>query len=308
MGKSCGGKSISLNQEEGYNLQGVVIRAVGGFYDVRTREGKEYRCRARGRFKKDRTSIYVGDRVEFTVNNGEGVLETVEPRRNFLHRPPVANIDQVIIVSALQNPPISLQLLDRLLVLAESRQLRAIICFNKADLPHDDVADPVRFYAEAGYKIFFTSAKLGQGIEALQKELCSRVSVFAGPSGAGKSSLLNRIKPGINLKTGAVSDKSKRGRHTTRHVELIPLEGEGFVADTPGFSQLELSEITSQQLPYYFPDFYPHAENCRFNTCMHVKEPDCGVKAAVEQGKILASRYENYLYFFDELKQQEREY
>lgn len=235
-------------------------------------------------------------------------METVKPRRNFLIRPPVANLDQVIIVCALQNPPLSLQFLDRLLVLAESRQLRALVCLNKADLPHDDVSQLVTYYENTGYKIIFTSAKLGQGIEDLRKELNDRISVFAGPSGAGKSSLLNCIKPGINLKTGTVSTKSKRGRHTTRHVELIPLEAEGFVADTPGFSQLELTEVTSQQLPYYFPDFFPFAEKCRFNTCQHLKEPDCGVKAAVQQGEILASRYEHYLYFLNEVKQQEREY
>lgn len=230
------------------------------------------------------------------------------PRKNFLIRPPVANLDQVIIVCALQNPPLSLQFLDRLLVLAESRKLRALICLNKADLPHADVSPLVPYYEKAGYKVIFTSAKLGLGITALQAELCGRVSVFAGPSGAGKSSLLNCIKPGINLKTGEISAKNKRGRHTTRHVELIPLEGEGFVADTPGFSQLELSEITSQQLPTYFPDFFPYAENCRFNTCLHVKEPNCGVKAAVHQGEILVSRYDHYLFFLSEVKQQEREY
>ncbi|MCR3923424.1 MAG: ribosome small subunit-dependent GTPase A, partial [Firmicutes bacterium] len=223
------------------------MRAVGGFFDVRTTEGEEYRCRARGRLKQESTGIYVGDYVCFThLADKEGVLEEIEPRRTLLARPSVANVDQVIIVCSPKDPPLSLQLLDRLLVLTESNQLRAVICVNKNDLSFEKMTFFRKLYeVDAGYTVLFTSAKHKQGIDPLQRELCDRVSVMAGPSGVGKSSLLNEIQPGLQLRVGEVSEKSKRGRHTTRHVELLALHGGGLVADSPGFSQLELVDVDS---------------------------------------------------------------
>lgn len=291
-------------------LRGMIIRAVGGFYDVKTAAGEEYRCRARGRFKKTSTGIYVGDYVQFTrLNEREGVLEEIEPRRTLLLRPPVSNVDQVIIVCAPQDPPLSLQLLDRLLVLAEAQQLRAVICVNKDDLPHADLAEFRRLYSDvAGYTVLFTSAKYNQGIELLRQELAERVSVLAGPSGVGKSSLLNRLQPGLELKTGAISEKSKKGRHTTRHVELLSLDSGGLIADSPGFSQLELTGLRSNNLSLYFPEFFPYIADCRFKSCTHHEEPACAVREAVGAGKIAPSRYDNYLFFLHEVKQQERSY
>ncbi|NLZ39381.1 MAG: ribosome small subunit-dependent GTPase A [Firmicutes bacterium] len=291
-------------------MRGIIVRAVGGFFDVRTAEEKEYRCRARGRFKKSDTGIYVGDYVRFTrLTDREGVLEEIEPRRSLMIRPPIANINQVVIVCAPQEPPLSLQLLDRLLVLAANQQLRAVICINKTDLLHADLSYLQDIYVEtAGCTVLFTSAKYKKGIEQLKKELAGYLSVFAGQSGAGKSSLLNSLQLGLKLKTGRVSTKSKRGRHTTRHVELIPLPDGGFVADSPGFSQLKLTGIKSDELDNFFPEFVKVKAKCRFLSCMHAEEPDCAVKAAVEAGIIARSRYEHYLFFLNEIREQERSF
>ena len=291
-------------------LRGIIIRAIGGFYDVRTENGTEYRCSARGRFKKDGTTLYVGDRASITpLSVQEGVLETVEPRETLLPRPQVANVEQVVIVCSPQNPQLSLQLLDRLLVLAENQQLRAIICMNKEDLPHEEAELSLRkLYENAGYLLIIASAKFGQGIEELKQLLCGRISVLAGPSGVGKSSLLNCIQPGLKLRTGEVSDRLKSGRHTTRQVELLALDCGGLVADTPGFSQLALVAVSPQKLPSCFPEFLPFAPQCRFNPCRHRDEPDCAVKKAVAGGKIGESRYKNYLVFLDEVITQERRY
>lgn len=291
-------------------LQGIIIRAIGGFYDVRTEDGTEYRCSARGRFKKDGTTLYVGDRASITpLSVQEGVLEAVEPRETLLPRPQVANVEQVVIVCSPQNPQLSLQLLDRLLVLAENQQLRAIICMNKEDLPHEEAELSLRkLYENAGYLLIIASAKFGQGIEELKQLLCGRISVLAGPSGVGKSSLLNCIQPGLKLRTGEVSERLKSGRHTTRQVELLALDCGGLVADTPGFSQLALVAVSPQKLPSCFPEFLPFAPQCRFNPCWHRDEPDCAVKKAVASGKIGESRYKNYLVFLDEVITQERRY
>jgi ribosome biogenesis GTPase / thiamine phosphate phosphatase len=288
----------------------MIIRAVGGFYDVRTAEGADYRCRARGRLKKEGVSLYVGDRVVISpLSAGEGVLEEVLPRKTLLSRPPAANVEQVMVICAPADPPLSVQLLDRLLVLAENARLRAVICMNKEDLPHDDVDENLRaLYGGIGYTVLITSAKYGLGIEAVQEELCGRLSVLAGPSGVGKSSLLNRIQPGLKLRVGEISEKLKRGRHTTRHVELLPLDCGGWVADSPGFSQLDLTDVSSEELPFCFPEFQEIALRCRFNGCRHIHEPDCAVKEALEAGQIAATRYANYRVFIDEVTARERSY
>lgn len=252
----------------------------------------------------------VGDRVSVTVlTPGKGVLEGIDERRTILKRPPIANVDQVIVVCASQEPPMSVQLLDRLLVLAESQFLQAVICMNKDDLSlsaEDEMM--IEVYGKAGYPVIFTSALLGRNIEQFKEKLCNRVSVLAGQSGVGKSSLLNMVQPGLSLRTGEMSEKLKRGRHTTRHVELLILECGGYVADTPGFSQLELSDVASSDLPEFFPEFAEHAQYCRFKSCIHRGEPECAVKDAVAAGKVASSRYENYLTFLEEIQAQERSY
>lgn len=247
--------------------------------------------------------------MEYSRLSGhEWVLEKVYERHNYIHRPPVANVDLVIIVCTAADPPISLQLLDRLLVLVEHNGLDAVICLNKDDLPHEKEESFLRSLYSGMYPVVVTSARLGHGIQELKAMLSGRISVFSGLSGVGKTSLINSVIPGLDLRTAAISDKSKRGRHTTRQVELMVLGDTGLVADTPGFSQLELSGIKSAELPEFFPEFRECAKLCRFTCCAHKDEPECAVKSAVEKGEIAGSRYHNYLTFLDEIKAAERSY
>lgn len=285
-------------------LQGTVLRSVGGFYDVLSSEGTVFRCRARGRLKQAGTGLFVGDRVGFTPLDGtQGVLESGEPRRSLLKRPPVANAEQVVVVCSSQDPPLSLQLLDRLLVTAERECLQPIICLNKNDLPGSKEIQVLLkdVYAAAGYPLVFTSALDGRGLLQLKQLLSGRMSVLAGSSGAGKSSLLNRLLPGATLRVGELSGRLRRGRHTTRQVELLPLGCGGLVADTPGFSQLDLEEVSWDTLPACFPEFALFSGLCRFRGCGHRDEPECAVKDAVRDRNLPATRYEHYLVFLKEI-------
>ncbi len=264
--------------------------------------GAVFRCRARGRLRKE--GLFAGDVVQFTpLNGGQGVLEKLESRSTLLKRPAIANAEQLVIVCSPQEPPLSLQLLNRLLVLAESRRLRSVICLNKFDLPGSDGAQKLlkEVLHAASYPLLFTSALDGRGLQELNELLRGRISVLAGPSGAGKSSLLNRLSPGAALRTGEVSEKLQRGRHTTRQVELLPLDGGGLVADTPGFSQLDLDEVDRSSLPGLFPEFRHFSGHCRFAGCRHQEEPDCAVKQAVNDGCLPAVRHEHYLVFLNEV-------
>ena len=242
--------------------------------------------------------------MEFISLDGtQGVLEKTGDRRTLLKRPAIANAEQVIIVCSPQEPPLSLQLLNRLLVLAESRRLQPVICLNKNDLPGSTEAQKLlkEVFRAAAYPLVFTSALDGRGLQELRGLLRGRISVLAGPSGAGKSSLLNRLLPGANLRTGKVSGKLQRGRHTTRQVELLPLDGGGLVADTPGFCQLDLDDVDRYALPSLFPEFINVSRHCRFTGCGHHEEPDCAVKQAVHDSCLPAVRYEHYLVFLKEV-------
>jgi ribosome biogenesis GTPase len=282
--------------------EGIVIRAVGGFYFVDTPAG-EFRCYLRGRIKRE-LALLVGDRVMISpVDRENAVIEAVLPRQNSLIRPPIANVDLCIVVAALANPSLNLKLLDRFLVLIQSASLAAIICLNKIDLvPAAQVADIAAIYRRAGFTVVPTSARTGTGIETLTGLLEGKISVVAGPSGVGKSSLLNQIQPGFALQVGEISRKLRRGRHTTRHVELLTLPGKGRVADTPGFTSLNLTGIDRRELMYYFPEFIELAPECRYTPCLHWREPDCAVKKGVQQGQIDKGRYKHYLDFLQELE------
>jgi ribosome biogenesis GTPase len=287
--------------------EGILLKGYSGFYYVNI-AGKEVECSLRGKFRRKNQNFLPGDIVSVSLQSDEkGVIENVAPRKNALVRPPVANVDQVVIVMALKEPDPQLALLDRLLVLAKSMELEAVICFNKKDKTEEE-PEIKGVYEKIGYPVVLTSAKKRYNIDLLINKLKGKVSVFAGLSGVGKSSLLNAIKPNLSLKVGQVSEKIKRGKHTTRHVELITLPEGGMVADTPGFSNLSLGDIPSQYLPHFFPEIERIQSACRFSQCMHHKEPDCAVKQAVEQGEIASSRYENYLIFLEELIGQERRY
>ncbi|MCL6476981.1 MAG: ribosome small subunit-dependent GTPase A [Peptococcaceae bacterium] len=289
-------------------IDGVITKAYGGFYFVN--DGKHlWRCTLRGVFRHRKVDVMVGDRVAVKPGNGkQGVVVEVYPRRNALVRPPVANVDRAVIVFAVRDPEPSLALLDRLLIHAGSAGIRPVICLNKVDLAAGSVPEITGPYAAAGYTVIKTSAINGTGIEDLRNIIKEGISVFAGPSGVGKSSLLNAVQPGLSLKTGEVGPKIKRGRHTTRHVELLPLGEGGLVADTPGFSSLFLPDVEREELAYFFPEMEKYVPECRFTGCLHRSEPDCAVKAAVNRNDIDGGRYERYLNILEELIERERSY
>lgn len=285
--------------------QNIIVRGIGGFYDVLTPENRVIRCKLRGRLRLSIEKVLVGDWVEVSVlNNGEGVIEKILPRKNELTRPPIANLDQAVVVLACSDPKPDWLFLDRLLVIIEANQLRPVICINKSDLlDQEQHLDRIELYQKIGYEVIVTSTVDNQGIDCLRAVLKDQVSTFAGPSGVGKSSLLNKIESGLELPVGAISTKLKRGRHTTRSVELIQLSFGGLVADTPGFSQLNLGSIPVPELQQYFPEIFTAALECKFRGCIHLKEPDCAVREMVASGEISELRYQNYLALLAEIEQ-----
>lgn len=289
--------------------EGIIIKGYSGFYYVQS--GLHiWECSLRGRFRLNAQDFLPGDRVKVVPLKGsKGVIEEALPRTNSLLRPAVANVDQAIIVLALCSPEPDLNLLDRILIQVEAAKVTPLICFNKADLISGEVSGGLpELYRKIGYRVIETSGASGQGVVELGNVLKGKISVFAGPSGVGKSTLLNGVKPGLGLKTGKVSDKLGRGRHTTRHVELIPLASGGLVADTPGFSSLNLPAMKREELAYFFPEMDEPAQGCRFTSCLHWQEPECGVKDGLNRGMINPDRYKNYLVFLAEVIEQERRY
>jgi len=289
-------------------LEGTVIKAYSGYYYVF--DGHDvWECRARGLFRHIGQNVLVGDRVVLRpANKGTGVVEKVLPRRSELVRPPVANVDQALVIFSLKDPDPNPGLLERFLLIIGTKGIIPLICFNKIDLSRGEEAELAVRYREAGYRVFLTSAVTGAGLDDLRGSLHSLVSVVAGPSGVGKSTLLNAISPGLSLKTGELSAKLRRGKHTTRHVELIPLPGGGLVADTPGFSSLDMPDLKPEDLPALFQEIAAREGGCRFTGCMHHKEPGCLVKEAVEKGEIDGFRYRQYIEFLEELQEKRRRY
>ena len=293
-------------------LNGKIIKGIGGFYYVDTNEGL-YECRARGIFRKNKITPLVGDRVSISVvdeENKKGVVEEIEDRDTELVRPPIANVDKALIVFAIKNPSPNLSLLDRFIVLAEKENLEIVIVFTKVDLDTDGaILEELKdIYETSGYKVIPVSNKEKLNIDKIKEELKESTVVFAGPSGVGKSSLLNEVDKNFELKTGEVSDKIKRGKHTTRHAELLKLECGGMVADTPGFSSLTLDDIDENELKEYFIEFENHDE-CRFGSrCIHENEPSCAVKEAVENGEISKKRYDSYIQLLNEIRSGKRRY
>ncbi|GLY10533.1 ribosome small subunit-dependent GTPase A [Pseudobacillus badius] len=291
--------------------EGKIVKALSGFYYVST-NGRIIQCRGRGVFRKRKVSPLVGDFVEFQAENDlEGYILAIEERKNELVRPPIANVDQAILVFSAARPEFSTALLDRFLVLIESKQIEPLICITKMDLLNEEEEAAIDGYAadyrSFGYEVILTSSENLATLAELRVHLEGKTSVFAGQSGVGKSSLLNALKPELSLKTDDISDSLGRGKHTTRHVELINVEN-GLVADTPGFSSLELTEIEAEDLPQYFPEMVERSHNCKFRGCLHINEPKCAVKAAVENGEIPSYRYEHYLQFMDEIKERKPRY
>lgn len=291
-------------------MTGVITKGIGGFYYVKTEEGL-IECRARGKFRKLNLSPQVGDRVDIKLSEneeGKGSIEEILPRKNIFIRPPVANIDSIVITFAATNPDPNLLLVDKLTMAAASMNVDCIICINKTDLDHKKAEEYKEVYEKAGFEVILTSCTQKIGTDLLKNALKNKVSALAGNSGVGKSSLINTIDPDLNLKTGDLSRKIQRGRHTTRHSELFPLSFGGFILDTPGFSSFDLSLITQENPSSLFPEISKHAHLCRFTGCSHITEPDCAVRKAFDDGLIAKSRYESYQAFLEELKNMKPEY
>lgn len=285
-------------------MKGRIRKSLSGFYYVESDAGL-ITCRARGRFRREGVSPLVGDRVEFTVTGGtDGVIDSIEPRRNFFARPAVANIDQLVIVASDAIPRTDPYLIDRMTAIAVLKGCDVLVCANKSDLERAD--ELCAIYEKAGLPHVLTSAETGEGVETLRAMLAGKLSVFTGNSGVGKSSLLNALDPRFALKTGEVSQALGRGRHTTRHVELFSLENGAELVDTPGFSSFDTEELGLElkaKLPETFVEFAPYLGQCRFVGCSHTKEKGCAVLAAVSSGKISRARHESYLRLHRELKE-----
>ena len=283
-------------------LDGIIIKGIGGFYYVEA-AGEIYECKARGVFRKSGIKPLAGDRVTISINeNAENTIDEICDRKTLLQRPPVANVDRLFIVSSVCEPKPVLLIIDRLTALAVNKGIEPIVVFTKNDLESAD--EYVEIYRKAGIKSFSVSCKTGEGVELVKEELKNHISAFCGNSGVGKSSLLNVIDPDLALKTGEISDKLGRGRHTTRHSELFKVEG-GYVADTPGFSSFETEEtelILKEDLPYAFKEFEEYIGQCKFTSCLHLKDKGCRIIQAVEDGEISRSRHESYCSMMEQAK------
>ena len=288
-------------------MQGKIIKGIAGFYYVHVVESGVYECKAKGIFRKEKIKPLVGDCVDIKVLDDiekEGNIVEILPRKNELIRPAAANIDQALVVFAVSNPEPHFNLLDRFLVMMESKEIPVILCFNKKDIAaQPELAQIREIYQACGYEVVFTSALKKENMEPVRKLLEGKATVIAGPSGVGKSSLINLLQTEVQMETGSISEKIGRGKHTTRHSELIAINENSYIMDTPGFSSLYVNEFDKGELKYYFREFAPYEGKCRFVGCNHVHEPGCLVKEAVEAGKIHSIRYEDYLEMYRELQE-----
>lgn len=288
-------------------MKGKIIKGIAGFYYVHTPEDNiTHECKAKGIFRNQNIKPLVGDDVLIDTNNqpkGKGTIVQILPRKNALIRPAVANVDQAMVIFAAAEPSPNLNLLDRFLIMMRKQNLNTIVCFNKMDIVTErETALLKEIYQKCGYEVLFTSMLMQDGVAPLYKLLRGKTTVLAGPSGVGKSTFINVIQPEAKMETGSISEKIKRGKHTTRHSELIYIEENTYVMDTPGFSSLFINEIDKDELKDYFVEFREYEDECRFLGCSHRNEPGCAVKEALKDHKISQIRYENYLILYDELK------
>ena len=291
-------------------MQGKIVKGIAGFYYVHVVESGLYECKAKGIFRKEKLKPLVGDVVEIDVldeTEKKGNIAEVLERKNELIRPAVANIDQALVVFAVTKPKPHFNLLDRFLIMMESKDIPVILCFNKKDIATEpEIQELKEIYEACGYEMVFTSALEEENVDELRELLRGKTTAIAGPSGVGKSSLINIFQPDANMETGSISEKIERGKHTTRHSELIWIEENTYIMDTPGFSSLYTNDFEKEELKLYFREFEDYEGQCRFLGCDHIHEPGCKVKEALEEGKIHPVRYKNYLEMYQELKEKRR--
>lgn len=289
---------------------GKIIKGIGGFYYVVCENGITYECKAKGVFRNRKIKPLVGDNVEIEILDEEknlGNIEDILPRFNWLNRPAVANVDQTVIIFAVSAPAPNFNLLDRFLINMEQHEVPTVICFNKVDLEGFRQSEDIcRSYTKSGYEVLFISAESGYGIDVLEAVIKGKTTVFAGPSGVGKSSTLNSLFPDANVQTGGLSEKIQRGKHTTRHSELMFVDDDTYIMDTPGFSSLYTEGIEAEDLKLYFPEIAAYTGTCKFNMCNHISEPGCLVKKAVSDGRISKMRYDDYVMIYNELKEKRK--
>ena len=291
-------------------MQGKIIKGIAGFYYVHVPNEGIYECKAKGIFRKENRKPLVGDDVDMEVTHvkdAEGNITQILPRKNALIRPAVANIDQALLIFAMTKPEPNYNLLDRFLIMMRRQGLECILCFNKQDLSDAGQQECIqKIYKDSGCSILFVSAEKKEGIDELAAVLHGKTTAVAGPSGVGKSSLVNCLQKGKQMETGAISEKIARGKHTTRHSELIAVSDSTYMMDTPGFSSLSLFDMGKEELKAYYPEFEPYETQCKFMTCAHIHEPVCGVREALGENRISKVRYENYVTFYEELKEKEK--
>ena len=285
-------------------MEGLIVKGIGGFYYVDT--GSEIiEAKGRGIFKKDGITLAVGDRVELEIIDEagrKGVINSIYPRKNQFIRPPIVNVDTFVVVFAASKPKPNLVLVDKFLVMAEMHGVEAVICINKSDLVSRDELDEYRNVYDGIYPVIAVSARTGEGMDELKKAISGKTAAFAGPSGVGKSTITNALVPHANMETGSISEKTKRGRHTTRHAEIFKAEGGGRIFDTPGFTSFEIMEADEDSLMHYYPDIEHFSGDCYYDNCRHLKEPQCAVREAVNEGNIHKRRYESYAANMEEIK------
>lgn len=291
-------------------MQGKIVKGIAGFYYVHVGNQGIYECKAKGIFRKEHVKPLVGDDVLLDVLDEDeklGNITEIMPRKSMLIRPAVANVDQALLIFAIVKPDPNFNLLDRFLIRMERQKLPTVICFNKQDIASSQEKEALRkAYETCGYQVLFISALEEEGLESVKSVLAGKTTTVAGPSGVGKSSLINQLAPKAQMETGDISRKIERGKHTTRHSEIIALGQNTYIVDTPGFTSLDISEITKEELGTYYPEFVQYEPFCKFSGCAHISEPSCGVKDAVADGRISRVRYDNYKLLYQELKEMRR--